>query len=113
MDVDSALKYFRRIPKKAVITGANRTESQLTAMESSTKVIISTGGGGPNDVVMAKTASKGIPLVSVEYDTFTTVDKIEFMLGKARIKEPAKIKRLKELFGRDFDMNYFMETLSE
>ncbi len=112
MDVDSALKYFRRIPNKAVITGAHRSDIQLAAMETSTKVIILTGGTDPNDVVIAKAESRGIPLVSVEYDTFTTVDKIELMRGKVRIKEPEKIKRLKELSERDFDINSFMEALS-
>ena len=29
MDVDSALKYFRRTPNKAVITGAHRSDIQL------------------------------------------------------------------------------------
>jgi len=111
MDVDSALKYFMRIPNKAVITGAHRSDIQLAAMETSTKVIILTGGTSPNDVVIARAISKGIPLVSVEYDTFTAVDKIEFMRGKTRIREPLKIKRLKEIFERDFDINLFLKAL--
>lgn len=111
MDVDSALKYFRRIPNKAVITGAHRSDIQLAAMETSTKVIILTGGTSANDVVIAKAISKGIPLVSVEQDTFTTIDRIEFMLGKVRIKEPRKIERLKEMFERSFDMEGFLEAL--
>ena len=44
MDVDSALSYFRRIPNKAVITGAHRSDIQLAAMETATKCIILTGG---------------------------------------------------------------------
>lgn len=110
MDVDSALKYFRRISNKAVITGAHRSDIQLAAMETSTKVIILTGGTGANDVVIAKAIQKGIPLVSVEQDTFTTVDRIEFMLGKVRIKEPRKIERLKEMFETSFDIEGFLEA---
>lgn len=111
MDVDSALKYFRRIPNKAVITGAHRSDIQLAAMETSTKVIILTGGTSANDVVIAKAIQKGIPLVSVEQDTFTTVDRIEFMLGKVRIKEPRKIERLKEMFEGSFNIEGFLEAL--
>ncbi len=111
MDVDSALKYFRRIPNKAVITGAHRSDIQLAAMETSTKVIILTGGTSANDVVIAKAISKGIPLVSVEQDTYTTVDRIEFMLGKVRIKEPRKIERLREMFEGSFDTGVFLEAV--
>ncbi|MCX7794484.1 MAG: phosphotransacetylase family protein [Thermodesulfovibrionales bacterium] len=111
MDVDNALRYFRRIPNKAVITGAHRADIQLAAMETSTKVIILTGGMTTNDVVIARAISKGIPLLSVEHDTFTTVDKIEFMLGKVRIKEPQKIERLREMFDRNFDIDGLLKEL--
>lgn len=112
MDVDSALRYFRRIPNKAVITGAHRSDIQLAAMETSTKVIILTGGTGTNDVVIAKAISKGIPLLSVEMDTFSTVERIEFLLGKSRIKEPKKVERLKELFSQEFEINAFLEAIN-
>ncbi len=111
MDVDNALKYFRRISNKAVITGCHRSDIQLAAMETSTKVIILTGGTGANDVVIAKAISKGVPLIAVEYDTFTVVDKIEGMLGKSRIKEDRKLQRLKEIFKEEFNMEAFMEAI--
>lgn len=41
MDVDSALTYFRRKPNKAVITGGDRPDIQLAALETSTKCTIS------------------------------------------------------------------------
>lgn len=112
MDVDSALSYFSRIPNKAVITGAHRSDIQLAAMETSTKCIILTGGLYTNDVVIGKAQVKGIPIISVAEDTFTTIDRIEAVMGKARIREKEKIERAKELVGMEFDMKSFLEILS-
>ncbi|MCI0470014.1 MAG: phosphotransacetylase family protein [Nitrospirae bacterium] len=111
MDVDSALSYFRRIPNKAVITGAHRSDIQLAAMETSTRCIILTGGLYTNDVVIGKAESKGIPIISVAEDTFTTVDRIEALMGKTRIRGEGKLKRVSELFNAGFDMKKFMRAV--
>lgn len=111
MDVDSALSYFSRIPNKAVITGAHRSDIQLAAMETSTKCIILTGGLYTNDVVIGKAQSKGIPIISVAEDTFTAIDRIEAAMGKARIREKRKIERTKELINAEFDMERFLKAV--
>ncbi len=111
MDVDSALNYFRRIPNKAVITGAHRSDIQLAAMETSTKCIILTGGLYTNDVVIGKAQSKGIPIISVTDDTFTTIDRIETVIGKTRLRGEGKIARAKELIDTEFDMKRFLKAL--
>jgi len=111
MDVDSALSYFSRIPNKAVITGAHRSDIQLAAMETSTKCIILTGGLYTNDVVIGRAQSKGIPIISVAEDTFTAIDRIEATMGKARIREKGKIARAKELIETEFDMKGFLKII--
>ncbi|TAL22473.1 MAG: phosphotransacetylase family protein [Nitrospirae bacterium] len=111
MDVDSALNYFRRIPNKAVITGAHRSDIQLAAMETSTKCIILTGGLYTNDVVVGRAQSKGIPIISVPDDTFTTIDRIEAIMGKTRLRGKGKIARAKELIDAEFDMKRFLKAL--
>jgi len=111
MDVNSALRYFSRIPNKAVITGAHRSDIQLVAMETSTKCIIITGGLSTNDVVLGKAQSKGIPIVSVPLDTFTVVDRIEAVAGKTDIRQPGKKLRIRELFDTRFDTNRLLKLL--
>lgn len=111
MDVDSALNYFRRTPNKAVITGAHRADIQLAAMETSTKCVILTGGLSTNDVVIGKAQAKGIPIISVPDDTFTTIDKIEISMGKTSIREKRKVDRVKELMDIEFDMNRFLKIV--
>lgn len=113
MDVDSALNYFRKTPNKAVITGAYRSDIQLAAMETSTKCIILTGGLYTNDVVLGKAQSKGIPIISVNDDTFTVIDKIESIMGKARIMENEKIQRAERIFNAGFDMEGFLNSLKQ
>lgn len=112
MDADNALKYFRRTPNKAVITGAHRSDIQIVAMETSTKCIILTGGLLTNDVVLGSAQSKGIPIISVSEDTFTTIDRIETVIGKTRIREKGKIARAKEIIDREFDMERFLKTIA-
>ncbi len=111
MDVDSALNYFRRIPNKAVITGAHRSDIQLAAMETSTKCIIVTGGLPTNDVVIGKAQAKGVPIISVVDDTFTTIDKIEVSMGKTNIREKRKVERVRQLMDLEFDMKGFLKSV--
>jgi BioD-like phosphotransacetylase family protein len=111
MDVDSALAYFRRTPNKAVITGAHRSDIQLAAMETSTRCIILTGGLTTNDVVIGKAQAKGVPIISVVDDTFTTIDKIEGSMGKTNIREKQKVGRVKELMDIEFDMKRFLKSV--
>jgi hypothetical protein len=112
MDVDSALSYFRRTSNKAVITGAHRTDIQLVSMETSTKCIILTGGLHTSDVVIGKAQSKGIPVISVEPDTFTIVDRIERIMGHTMIRDKGKVDRAKEIVSRGFDRNKFLKCVS-
>ena len=103
MDVDSAIKYFRRIPNKAVITGGHRSDIQLAALETSTKCIVLTGDLLPNSLIISKAKLSGVPLVTVKHDTLTTVEILEGMLGKARIREENKVARARQLMDAHFD----------
>jgi BioD-like phosphotransacetylase family protein len=47
MTVEAALPRFRRQPNKAVITGGDRTDIQLAALETSTRALILTGNMEP------------------------------------------------------------------
>ncbi len=111
MDVDSALKYFRRTPNKAVITGAHRADIQIAALETSTKCIILTGGPYTNDVIIGKAKMTGTPVISVHYDTYSTVEKIESVLGKIRIREQKKVTKTKEIVDKEFDFTRLLNEL--
>jgi hypothetical protein len=91
MEVKAALRYFRQTPRKCVITGGDRTEIQLAALETPTRCLILTGGLQPSPTVTARARELGTPLVLVPKDTLSTVAVIEQLLGKLRLREPKKI----------------------
>lgn len=76
MTIESALGYFRRSANKAVVTGGDRTEIALAALETDTAALILTGGFYPDVKVLARAAEKGVPVILVHFDTYTTVGKL-------------------------------------
>lgn len=103
MDVDSAMKYFRKTPNKAVITGGNRSDIQIAAIETSTKCLILTGDQNPGEVVVGKAMTAGVPIMVVREDTLSTVEKVEALVGKVHFRGERKIERAKELLSTHFD----------
>lgn len=97
MNVESALKRFRKKKNKAVITGGDRPDIQLAALETSTKCIILTGNLYPNAVVLGRADELGVPMILVSEDTLTTVERIADILGHLRIREEKKLLRAKRL----------------
>lgn len=108
MDPESALSFFLRIPNKAVITGIHRTDIQIVAMETSTKCLILTGGMHVNETVIGIAKAKGIPIIVTGMDTFTAVDKMEKLIGKAVIREKDKAIKAKEIVSTTFDIEEFL-----
>lgn len=112
MSVDNALKYFRRKPNKAIITGGDRPDIQLAALETSTKCIILTGNIRPNPLILGKAEDAGVPLILTQHDTMTAVEIIEGFFGKTRFHQTQKIQRFEALMQEhmDFDrLNALME----
>ncbi|MEJ5226657.1 DRTGG domain-containing protein [Thermodesulfovibrio sp.] len=108
MDTETALSYFLRIPNKAVITGIHRTDIQIVAMETSTKCLILTGGMHVNETVTGIAKAKGIPIIVTALDTFSAVDRMEKLMGKAVIREKEKTLKAKEVVSSDFDLEEFL-----
>jgi len=93
MDVEHALRVFRRISRKAVVTGGYRTDIQLAALETDTVCLVLTGGVTPNELIRSRAREKGVAILTVAEDTMATVDRFENLLGRLRIREPEKIRR--------------------
>ena len=54
---------------------------------------------------------KGVPILSVHDDTFSTVGKIESVLGKIRIREQEKVLKTKEIIEKEFDLKRMLKEL--
>jgi len=104
MGVNAALRYFRQTPRKCVITGGDRSDIQLAALETPTRCLILTGGLEPSATVLARARDLGIPVVLVQQDTLATVTVIEQLLGKLRLREPGKIAYALNQFASHLDL---------
>jgi hypothetical protein len=103
MSVDSALTYFRRKPNKAVITGGDRPDIQLAALETSTKCLILTGNLQPSPIILGRAEEVGVPMILVRQDTLTAVEVIERFFGKTRFHLEKKVQRFQEMLDDRFD----------
>lgn len=112
MDLELAINYFRRINNKILITGGDRSDLQIAAMETSTKGIILTGGRYPNSVVLGKAEEKGIPIIIVNLDTYSTIEKLDKAVITLDFEDKKKINRYLALFTENVDINRLKERFS-
>ncbi|WP_320664104.1 phosphotransacetylase family protein [Prochlorococcus sp. MIT 1223] len=90
MSVNSAMEFFRRRRNMAVVTGADRTDLQLAALEASTQCLILTGAGEPLPQLVNRAEELEVPLLRVDRDTLSTVEVIENAFGHVRLHESVK-----------------------
>ena len=76
MGAEAALSYLRKSVETCLITGGDRTDIALAALETNTKLIIFTGNLEPPRSVIAKAEEKEVPLVVAPVDTFSVSEKI-------------------------------------
>jgi BioD-like phosphotransacetylase family protein len=111
MTADVALSYFRQKPNKAVITGGDRTDIQLAALQTSTKCLILTGNLHPQDMIKGVAQEMGVPIVVSRYDTLTTIEIVEGFFGKSRFQQEKKTQRFEQLLAEHFDFTSLYVTL--
>ncbi len=111
MNVNSALEYFRRGNNMAVVTGGDRADIQLAALETSTQCLILTGHLSPQPFIVSRAEDLEIPILSVDLDTLTTVEIIDRAFGQVRLQEPIKINCARELFGNHCEIDRLMSIL--
>lgn len=103
MSVESALRFFRSKPNKVVITGGDRPDIQLAALETSTKCIILTGNLQPSPIVLSRASELGVPMVLVKQDTMTAMQVVEEFFDKARFQLRKKHVRFEAILAEKFN----------
>lgn len=112
MNVNAALEYFRQGKNKAVITGGDRTDLQLAALETSTSCLILTGNVPPQPLILSRAEDLEIPILAVALDTLTTVEIVDGAFGKVRFQEQIKIECIQQLMAEYFDRERFFQKLA-
>jgi BioD-like phosphotransacetylase family protein len=111
MNVNAALEYFRKGENMAVITGGDRTDLQLAALETSTSCLILTGHISPEPMILERALDLEVPILSVNLDTLTTVEIVDLAFGKVRLQEQVKVDCIRQLMGEYFQVDRLLEKL--
>jgi BioD-like phosphotransacetylase family protein len=111
MTADAALSRFRRSSNKAVITGGDRTDIQLAALETSTTCLILTGNLRPSPLVIKQAEEFGISVLLVRTNTMETIEQIEKFFGKTRLGQTTKLKQFQALLDTHLDKDRLYQSL--
>lgn len=111
MTIESALGYLRRTANKAVITGGDRSEIALAALETSTSALILTGGLYPDVKVVARAEEKEVPVILVHYDTYTTIEKMSEVTRRIRVNDEKTIKMTVENIEKHVDWRNVLKAI--
>ena len=112
MTADAALRRFRKYANKAVITGGDRTDIQLAALETSTTCLILTGHLRPSPLVVKQAEEFGVTMLLVRHNTMETIEAIEKVYGKTRLGEQAKLDKYQELLDKHVDYDRLKKIMS-
>ncbi|WP_101296667.1 phosphotransacetylase family protein [Halegenticoccus soli] len=106
MSGDSALRYFRRTKDAAVITGGDRSEIHTAALEApGVKCLILTGGLRPPSAVLGRAEEKGVPVLLVNADTLTTIERAEGVVRGGRTRDEHTVTLLRDLLFEHADVD--------
>lgn len=111
MNVDQALRYFRRRANKAVITGGDRSDIQSAALETSTKCLILTGNLSPSGAILARAEEAGVVVMLAPQDTLAAIEIAESYFGRSRFQQHAKIDAFRQLMDQRFDYARLYQAL--
>jgi BioD-like phosphotransacetylase family protein len=111
MSAEAALRRFVKMPDKAVITGGDRADIILAAIDTHTKCLVLTGNLRPNEVVLSRARQAGIPVIVVPGDTLETVEQFESIMGRMSMREKGKLEYAVKLMDHYIDYERLFEKL--
>jgi len=111
MTAEAALSRFRQQTNKAVITGGDRTDIQLAALETSTTCLVLTGNLHPSPLIVKQAEEFGVAVLLVPGNTMETVEAIERIFGKTRLGQPSKLHTFETLLSEHFDLERLYAAL--
>ena len=106
MNAQAALKYLRQVKKAAVITGGDRADLALAALNEDVSVLILTGFIQPDAKVVTVANEKKIPIILSPSDTATTMRNLERL--KPGIQED-EIQAVLDLMESEIDWEFLLK----
>ena len=106
MGGDEALRHFRRARDAAVITGGDRADVQTAALDASgVKCLVLSGGHRPSGAVLGRAAEAGTPVLAMNTDTATAIDRVEGVISGGRTRDARTVDRMAELLDAHADVD--------
>ncbi len=111
MTLESALHYLRRAANKAIVTGGDRADLLMAAIETNASVLILTGGLYPSVNVLARAHEKKIPVILVHYDTYTAIEKLHDVARKISPTDLEGIEVAHDNFNKFVEKDRLLEKI--
>jgi uncharacterized protein len=111
MTADAALSRLRTRSNTAVITGGDRTDVQIAALETPISCLILTGCLEPRPLIIKQANELGVPILLVRTNTMETVGAIEKIFGKTRMGQVVKLEKFRELLAKHVDVKRLYEAI--
>ncbi len=98
MGGDAALRHIRRRRDVAVITGGDRSDVLTTAIDAGgVSCLVLTGGHRPSGAILGKAETAGVPVLLVDTDTLTAVERAEDVVHDGRTRDAETVATMREL----------------
>jgi uncharacterized protein len=111
MGVNLAVQYFNQAHNTAIVTGGDRADIQLAALETSAHCLILTGHLAPSRMVLSRAEEVEIPILSVDLDTLETVEILDRAFGQVRLHETIKVDYVRQMMGEHFNFEELLDKL--
>ena len=111
MTAEAALSRLRSRNNTAVITGGDRTDVQIAALETPISCMILTGCLEPRPLIVKHANELGVPILLVRTNTMETVAAIDAIFGKTRMGQEIKLNNFEQLLQQHVDLERLCEAI--
>lgn len=103
MNAEAAISRLRTSQNNAVITGGDRVDIQVAAMETNSACLILTGCLEPRALIIKYANELGIPVLMVGTNTMETIEAIDQVMGKTKMGQTVKLEKFQKLLAEEFE----------
>jgi BioD-like phosphotransacetylase family protein len=104
MTAESAMREMRRLNRKAMITGGDRSDMLMAALSTDTSCLILTGGLYPDNQILAKAEEMQVPVLLVGHGTQVAADMFDNLIARIDPSDTAKVDMVAEMVRRHVDL---------